>query len=89
MEFAAAMRLLDSAFIAVEPVDIEQARIAADAYRRFGKGRHSEQRRIAGRHSAQGAGCPRMVIDASAAVELLLDTAGGGRLNERLRAASN
>lgn len=32
--------LLETIAIAVEPVDAEQARLAVDAWRRFGKGRH-------------------------------------------------
>ena len=38
--FEAARSFLNEPYIAVEPVDAEQAAIAARAYRRFGKGRH-------------------------------------------------
>ncbi len=38
--FEAARSFLNEACVAVEPMDAEQAAIAADAYRRFGKGRH-------------------------------------------------
>ena len=38
--FEAARSFLNEPYIAVEPVDAEQAGIAARAYRRFGKGRH-------------------------------------------------
>lgn len=38
--FVAANSFLKEPYIAVEPVDAEQAAIAAEAYRRFGKGRH-------------------------------------------------
>ena len=33
-------QLLEAAAVRVVPVDVEQARAARDAYRRFGKGRH-------------------------------------------------
>ena len=38
--FEAARSFLNEPSVAVEPVDAEQAAIAARAYRRFGKGRH-------------------------------------------------
>ncbi len=38
--FDAARSFLNEPYVAVEPVDAAQATIAADAYRRFGKGRH-------------------------------------------------
>ena len=38
--FDAARSLLNEPYVAVEPVDAQQAVIASDAYRRFGKGRH-------------------------------------------------
>ena len=38
--FEAARSFLNQPYVAVEPVDAEQAAIALRAYRRFGKGRH-------------------------------------------------
>ncbi len=38
--FEAARSFLNEPWVGVEPVDAEQAAIAAQAYRRFGKGRH-------------------------------------------------
>ena len=38
--FEAARSFLNEPYVAVEPVDAEQAAIALRAYRRFGKGRH-------------------------------------------------
>ncbi len=38
--FSAARSFLDEPFVSIEPVDAEQAAIAGDAYRRYGKGRH-------------------------------------------------
>ena len=38
--FAAALAFLDEPFVAVEPLDAEQATIAAHAYRRYGRGHH-------------------------------------------------
>ena len=38
--FDAALQFLKEPYIAIEPVDAEQADIAAKAYRRYGKGHH-------------------------------------------------
>lgn len=38
--FSAAMAFLNEPFIDVEPVSVAQAAIAAEAYRRYGKGHH-------------------------------------------------
>ena len=38
--FAAALAFLDEPFIGVEPLDAEQATVAAHAYRRYGRGHH-------------------------------------------------
>ncbi len=38
--FSAALAFLSEPFVAIEPVDANQAAIAGDAYRRYGKGHH-------------------------------------------------
>ena len=38
--FEAGRSFLNEAYVTIEPVDAEQAVIAVEAYRRFGKGRH-------------------------------------------------
>ncbi len=38
--FEAVRSFLNEAYVTIEPVDAEQAVIAVEAYRRFGKGRH-------------------------------------------------
>ena len=40
LAYRSLLELLGFPFIEIEPVDAEQARVAVDAYRRFGKGRH-------------------------------------------------
>ena len=38
--FSAARAFLNEPFVAIEPLDAQQAAVAGDAYRRYGKGRH-------------------------------------------------
>ena len=47
--FDAARSFLNEPYVAVEPVDAEQAAIALRAYRRFGRGRHPARLNLGGR----------------------------------------